>query len=337
MPFRLRLGVFLLLCLWCIFSVSLSASEGIMVIRIEGEKIILNRGASDNLKPDQELYVHRIGKPVGMIKTVLVDTYSSEAVITRLEPDETIRVGDVASFEPFSIAYTPPPPTPQPEPGKKPLSVPNDYTQQLKDHIRIATFKSGPQGTVKVDLWETGLLLNSLGVGSYTPYLDPSMLIWYGISMADRYRYSRGSGTHYQVTVAICHYDDELIESQARYFASKEGVTDESQILEIKNGIIQQMDAETCEVFHVKVHNGGEDTLQLSPFKWHMYLIDPMGQKVSASRCDEGLDMGLGPGQEAQGYIYYPRRNEAGAPNASVPVRIRLESILGGYADLSWR
>jgi hypothetical protein len=80
-----------------------------MVIRVEGEKIVLNKGSMDSMTPDQELFVHRIGKPVATIKVSLVDSYSSEARVVKLEPEETIKVGDVVSTEPFSIPYTPPP------------------------------------------------------------------------------------------------------------------------------------------------------------------------------------------------------------------------------------
>jgi hypothetical protein len=338
MPSQVKFSLCGICCLLILLTLICSADPGIMVIRIEGDKIVLNRGSNDGIKPDQELYAHRIGKPVGMLKVTLVDTYSSEAVITRLEPEQTVRVGDVVTFEPFSIAYTPPPPRmPEPESSKKPVPVNNDYLNKLKDHIKVATFKSGPKGTVRVGLGEASLLLNAIGWGSYIPYSDPWMLITVGGSLYQGYATQRKTGTHLKTTVAVCYYDDDLIEAQARYFASKEGITDEAQIMEVKKGIVEQMSADMFLVFHVKIHNGGEDVVQLAPIKWHIYVIDPMGEKVSASRYDEALDKGLGPNQETQGYLFFPKYGETGATNAGTPMRVRLESILGGNADLSWR
>jgi hypothetical protein len=311
-----------------------------MVIRVAGNRCVINKGSRDQVIPDQELYVHRIGKPVAKIKVALVDSYSSEATITTLEPDETVKIGDVVTTEPFSIAYTPPPPpskeqTSQGSPSK---DNPGAYMDKLKEMTKIATFKSGPRGQVRVGIGEVSLLMNAAGFGGYC-YSDPWMIVTVGSALLNQYTTSKMIGPHSTASIAVTYYSDSLIDAQARYFASKEGITDESQVQEVKRGVIQMLGADTNEVFHVKISNQGATVLQLAPFKWHIYLMDAKGQKVTASRYEDALDRGISPQSEAQGYVYFPKLDDSGRPVlfSGGLVRIAIESILGGNADLLWK
>ncbi|MDQ7824831.1 MAG: hypothetical protein RDV48_18680 [Candidatus Eremiobacteraeota bacterium] len=314
-----------------------------MVIRIEGTRIILNKGSNDSLAPGQEFYVHRIGNPVGKIKTVLVDSFSSEASVVTLERDQTVRVGDVVTTEPFSVPYTPPPPALKNNDTWK-SGAPSTgggesqaYLDRLQSQIKVVSFKSGPKGQMRVGIGEVSLAVNALGYLSYASYADPWMLVTVGSGLLNQYNTSKKLGTESVVTVAVTYYDEALIASQARFFASKEGITDEGQIAEIKNGLVQQMGTDTSAVFHVKIMNKGKTVLQLAPFKWHMYLVNSAGQKVTASRYEDSLDKGVGPNSETQGYVYFPRTDETGSQNFSGgSVKIKLESILGGHKELAW-
>lgn len=336
-----------ILALTIIIAVSNAASYGIsgMVTRVDGQNIIINKGSGDNITADQELYVHRMGKPIGKIKIIKVDSYSSTAVITLQNPNEDIKTGDVVSSEPFSVKYTPPPPetsgssnSSSSGSGKSSGDCTASYTEKLKQQIKTASFKSGPKGKVSVGLGEVTMIARAAGSGSSVAYTDPWMLVMMGTSLLNQYTTSRKTGQHSGVDVAVTYFDEGLIDAQAHYFASKEGISDESQIKELKNGIIQQMGLDSYVVFHVKVRNNGNTTLQLAPFKWHMYLMNTQGQKVRASKYDEALDKGMGPKGEEQGYIYFPRTDESGnTVKQGSLVKISLESILGGNADLIWR
>ncbi len=91
-------------------------------------------------------------------------------------------------------------------------------------------------------------------------------------------------------------------------------------------------------VFHVKINNQGSTVLQLAPFKWHMYVVNGSGKKISAARYEEALDKGIGHLQETQGYVYFPKTDDSGMPNTSGSlVRITLESFLGGNSDIIWK
>jgi hypothetical protein len=311
-----------------------------MVIRISGNRCIINKGGRDQVAPDQELFVHRIGKPVAKIKIVLVDSYSSEATITSLETDETVKIGDVVTTEPFSIAYTPPPPVAKEKESRTSSSKDNSgpYMDKLKEMTKIATFRSGPRGQVRVGIGEVSLLANACGLYGYG-YSDPWMIVTVGSALLNQYTTSKMVGPHSTVSIAVTYYNDSLIDAQARYFASKEGITEESQIQEVKRGVVQMLGADTNEVFHVKIANQGGTVLQLAPFKWHMYLMNSQGQKVTSSRYEDALDRGVSAQSEAQGYIYFPKTDDSGRP-VIIPgslIRITIESILGGNGDLLWK
>jgi hypothetical protein len=318
-----------------------------MVTKVSDSRIVINKGSRDSIAQDQELYVHRIGSPVGKLRVTRVDSLSSEAVVTSLERDEAVKVGDVVSTEPFSIPYTPPPPA-EKSSGKSSKSNAsgqsgsNDcsaaYLDRLKTQTRMTTFKKGPKGQVKVGIGEVSLLYNALSgvaLGGGYVYSDPWMGFSVGSALYNQYNAYRNVGPQNSVVVAVTYYDDGLIDSQARYFASKEGITDESQIREIKNGVMQQMGTDTNMVFGVKICNQGSQVVQLAPFKWHFYLKDQSGQKVTAVKYDEQLDKGVEPRGETQGYIYFPKLTP-GSSTSGATVRGVLESIMGHNADISW-
>ncbi len=314
-----------------------------MVTRVTDSKIIINKGSNDSIAQDQELYIHRIGKPVGKLRVTSVSSISSEAVVTSLERDEAVKVGDVVSTEPFSIPYTPPPPPEKESKSSKSTSQESNdssatYLDRLKSQTKMMTFKKGPKGQMKVGIGEVSLLYNALSnvaLGGGYVYTDPWMGLSMGSALFNQYNSSKKLGPTDSVVVAVTYYDDSLIDSQARYFASKEGITDESQIREIKNGVMQQMGTDTNMVFGIKISNMGAQVVQLAPFKWHFYLKDQSGQKVTAVRYDETLDKGVEPRGETQGYVYFPKITEGGSTSGGT-VRATLESIMGSSAELSW-
>jgi len=317
-----------------------------MVTRVSDSRIVINKGSRDSIAQDQELYIHRIGRPVGKLRVTSVDSLSSEAVVTSLERDEAVKVGDVVSTEPFSIPYTPPPPVEKGNKGSKSTSATGSdssatYLDMLKNQTKITTFKKGPKGQVKVGIGEMSLiysaLLNpTLGYAGYGyTYTDPWMAFSVGSALYNQYNSFRKTGAHDTVVVAVTFYDDALIDSQARYFASKEGITDESQIREIRNGVMQQMGTDTNMVFGVKISNQGAQVVQLAPFKWHFYLKDQSGQKITAVKYDDQLDKGVEPRGETQGYIFFPKITPGSSTSGST-VKATLESILGKNAELSW-
>jgi hypothetical protein len=254
------------------------------------------------------------------------------------------------STEPFSVPYTPPPPTPRDNgdqkstsPGTKKSSsdASNTYLQMLKDQTKIATFKSGPKGQIRVGIGEVSLIANALSYTSsavpYT-YSDPWMLFTMGTQLYNQYSTSRNMGPHSTALVAMTYYNDALIDAQARYFAYKEGITEEAAIQEVKQGIIQQMGTDQNLVFCVKVNNQGSTVLQLAPFKWHMYIINSSGKQIKATRYEEALDKAIGSQQETQGYVYFPKTDEAGLSTTSgSQVRVKLDAVLGGNTDVTWK
>lgn len=66
-----------------------------MVIKVEGSKVKVNLGKDKGALPGKELYVCRMGKPVGKVKIIQVDDYYSWCEVVSLESGSTVKIGDV--------------------------------------------------------------------------------------------------------------------------------------------------------------------------------------------------------------------------------------------------
>jgi len=90
-------------------------------------------------------------------------------------------------------------------------------------------------------------------------------------------------------------------------------------------------------VFNVKLINKGPGTVQLSPFHWHMYVLDAQGNRVKAERYDQVLDRTLNPDQWVEGNIYFMKVDVAGRPLLPPgKVKVALEDILGDRGEMSF-
>lgn len=317
-----------------------------MVIRVDQDQVTINLGSLKNTRPDQELFINRLGVPVGKIRVVLVDQYSSLAKVIKLEEGQSIRIGDLVCDEALEPPSTPGPREPEPAAQRSSSSeagapargdAAKAYAEMLKERIKVATFKSSPRGEIRVNAGDISLILGVLASASYG-YIDPWMIGYVMMDKFSGYNASRSLGTSSALYIGVTYYDESLMESQARYFVQREMLSDPARIEEIKQSLMQQMDMGNYVVFHVKMTNQGSSMVQLSPFRWHMYLIDSGGGKIKIEKYDDLLDKALNPRSETSGYVYFPRRGGDGRLlTLAKPVKVVLEDVLGGRTELTWK
>lgn len=335
-----------------------------MVVTNNAGVVTINKGSRDGLRAGQELYVVRSGKKIGTIRITKAEEYYCEATAVSSEMGTVIAPGDMASadspaaqspetaakdtgrsggdvsresIEVYQLTDEKEQKKKEEEKKKQQEETEKSYLSTLGTYTKISTFSKGGKGRVNVSIGDALMAISALGHTTSIPYRDNWMLFNIGSRTLHNYTTSKAAaGPTSKVTIGVIYYGEELIRQQAKFFASKENVEDPEQVKAIEDGIRQQLGSDTYTVFQVKLSNTGKTVVQLSPFKWKMYLITNNGQKIRSSRYDEALDRGIGPGQEVQGYMYFPKTDDIGQPITG-PMKISLENIIEGKAQLSWQ
>ena len=344
-----------------------SQSSG-MVVKMESGLIIVNKGLKDGLTEGQELYVKRINKPVAKVKIEKIMDYYCGTSVVSTEKDEEIKIGDQISIEPIKsigtniasgelpVAAMPEKPTvskPIKQPKtptteeiakseeKKKEEISKDYVNTLGKFTREITF-SNRSGTTIIP--SPSNILSGVGLFSIlksTPgygYRDPFLILSLARNtIKDHQSAQRSMHMDSKVGISVIYYGNELINSQAKFFASRDGCQEDLvQVQAIADGIRNQVGTDLYTVFQVKIENRCETAFQLAPFKWKMSIITDDNQQIKAIKYDDALDKTLGPGQIAQGYMYFPKTDNAGNDLSGRKMKIRLESILNKKAELKW-
>lgn len=219
--------------------------------------------------------------------------------------------------------------------------ISKDYINTLGKFTKEVNFSNRSGTTILPS--PTNILsgLGLISILSSTPgysYRDPFLLLSLARNtIKDHQTPQRSMHMDAKVNVGVVFYSDELIDSQAKFFASKDGTEqDPMQVRAISDGIRSQIGTDLYTVFQVKIENRSETALQLAPFKWKMSIITDDNQQLKAVKYDETLDKTIGPGQIAQGYMYFPKTDNAGNPLANRKIKVKLESILNKKTELKW-
>lgn len=321
-----------------------------MVTRIQREQIAVNLGIQKSVRPGMLLYVYdALQHPVATVKVVQVDDYSSNVEIVSLEPHASLNVGNTvtdASYVPTppGAAATAPPPHDAGTPGRaspppKAVDPVKDFEKALKDHTQMYSFRGGKGGTVKIDTNDVLNIMTTIGgmagrgqVAIMNPWLISSTAYDY----YERYNTSARMNQKAKSTLEVVYWDEALTNSYANYYTYKETFLDANKKEEVRQSLLAQKGVQTSAVFQVRIRNRGPGTLQLAPFDWHAYLLDPDGNRVKAERYDEILDKAMNPGQEVQGYVYFPRRDPLGRSYVGDPVQLMIEDVFGERTIVRW-
>ncbi len=359
----------LILLLLGVLTLSAMASPGAMVTRLtDAGEVVVNRGVEDQVTPGTRWYIYREGKPLAELEVHLVDNYSSRA---RVVQGGGVRVGDRISSEPFDA---PPPEVAAEEPpgpdqdveaamaraqaasarpaatDRKPASSrgaavtgpaqdPEKAWQTLLSaSTQTADFAGGAKANrqVRVDPLNTINMFTTIGYGGqYWPN------IWNMVSVggAEVTRNVSNSELYKnnKLQVQVTHWSDALLEGYADVMAARENRASVEDKLAMRASLYAQKGLDRYVVFNVKLINKGPGTVQLSPFHWHMYVLDAQGNRVKAERYDQVLDRTLNPDQSVEGNIYFMKVDVAGRPLLPPgKVKVALEDILGDRGEMSF-
>lgn len=360
----------LLLCLILLSSASVLAQNNGMVVKFENGLYIINKGRADGLTEGREIWLKRLNKPIAVLKVAKVADYYCGAEVVRLFSEEQVQIGDQLSLTPPTSTVaanskssvkeeTKPEPKPRPtkpikvktpdqlakeaakEREKRQEQISKDYLSTLDRFSKSITF-SNSKGTRMLpglgNITNAYALVTALTAGTGGGMHNPFTILSFAKgAISDHQATRRAARLGGSVKLDIIYYSDELIRSQAKFFASKDGTEeDPNQVNAIADGIRNQISADLYTVFQVKLENTSQTALQIAPFKWKMSLLTENNEQIKALKYDDALDKTLGPGQTAQGFIYFPKTDAAGNKLDYRHTKVKLESILNKKAELKW-
>ncbi len=359
----------LILLLLGVFTLAAMASPGAMVTRLtDSGEVVVNRGVEDQVTPGTRWFIYRDGKPLAELEVHLVDNYSSRAKVVQ---GGGVRIGDRISSEPFQappaevLAEEPSGPdqeleaavaraqagsSPPAAASRKSSSArsasspprPEDpekaWQALLTGSTRTADFAGGAKANrqVRLDPLNTINMFTTIGYGGqYWPN------IWNMVSVggAEVTRNVSNSELYKnnKLQIQVTHWSDALLEGYADVMAARENRTTVEDKLTMRASLYAQKGLDRYVVFSVKLMNKGPGTVQLSPFHWHMYVLDAQGNRVKAERYDQVLDRTLNPDQSVEGNIYFMKVDVSGRPLLPPgKVKVALEDILGDRGEMTF-
>ncbi len=327
------MGVALLLGGW------LLASPAGFVIRVEGERIIINRGMMDSVKPGDRFVVMRAGKSVAELQVEDVGQRESKAVIAQQFSGEPVLAGDALSLSAPTTSEV----VPNKPKALTPVSISGEEARQhyedlLRGRVHSKEFVqqwSGKAGNPKPPLQdvESIVVLNSLIDVAYGAWWGPVDLLLQSANQAAANRYYRDHLSRdfaARIEIEVVHWDQELLEAYCRFQAAQNGVRSVEELNTLRNQMMREKGLDQNDVFQVRIRNSGELNVELSPFHWHMFTSAPNGKRVAATRYDPILDRKLTPKQEVMGYVTFPR-----VPDRD-ELTVYLEDIYGDQGEFSF-
>ena len=319
-----------------------------MLIRVRADEIVVNLGLQKNVRPGTQLYVYdSSGRPVATVRVREVDDYSSRVELVGLEPGGLLAVGNTVTDTPYKpapvAARTPAPPpspgataspsaprqspTPQPSPttaARTPDPV-KGFVASLKGHTRMYQFKGGKGGAIRVKGADVYNILSTvLLTGSHSAALNPWMVTNTVMETYGTYSATSKANQRPRSYLEVVYWDRELMSAYADYYVYKQNLNRSTRD-EVFRNLVAQKGVDTSVIFQIKVMNRGPGVMQLAPFDWHVYMMDPSGNRIKAERYDEILDKALNAGQEVAGYVYFPRRDPTGKSLVAKPVTLLIE------------
>ena len=327
-------GLVLLICSW------LAASPAGFVIRVEGERIIINRGMMDSVKVCDRVVVMRAGKTVAELRVEDVNQRESKTVIAQQFSSEPVLAGDALSLTAPSTGTEVGPTRPK---VLTPVTLSGEearqtYEELLRGRVESKEFVqqwSGKAGNPKPALGdvESIVVLNSLIDAAQGAWWGPVDLLLHSANQAAANRYYRDHLSRdfaARIEIEIVRWDQELLDAYCRMQAAQNGVRSAEELNALRNQMIREKGLDQNDVFQVRIRNSGELNVELSPFHWHMFTSAPGGKRVAATRYDPVLDRKLSPKQEVMGYITFPRVPERDG------LTVYLEDIYGDQGEFSF-
>jgi len=368
---KLKITVFLLLGL-LLLTVLSSGDEGWLITKVDGDYFRVNATPSSNLKPGDLLNVWRVGELIGQVQVVEVGKYYTTVKQVMVKTMEMIDAGDLvnkkglenyqvppavpvpgaspspglapsavqsqAAIAAQTAGIAPPEPSPTPDPQASPYKK-GEFEKLFGQKTRGYLFKTGSsEGGIKVssaDLLNLATGIESISSGFIK--LNPWIGAEFALNTYNTYIYSQDRKRQSCSRLTITYWDQPLIASYARFYANKELITSQKKIDLITQNFAQERGIKDYLTFEVEILNQGPGLLQLAPFKWHIYLLDPQGNRIKADSYDETLDKALNPKTSTKGFVYFTRPNPRGKQlSEESKITLLLEDISGKSAQLEW-
>lgn len=290
------------------------------VVRVEGDRVTVNRGTMDSVKVGDHLMMVRGGRPIGELVVQDVNMNESSGKVLKLFGQEPVLAGDAVSMG-GTLA---PNVTNAAENVKSRLLTPiqvnmQESQQAYKDLLGSRTQKvefqqkwSGRTGnTPDLNQYTTSGALDALGYGliggGWWNGVDQLMRTGNMMLMNQQLHDRMSRDYAVRVELEVTRWDNDLLEAYSKMQAAQQGLGSAEEFAALKAQIAREKGLDRNDVFQVRVRNTGELNAELSPFHWHMFLSAPDNKKVVATSYDTVLDRKLTAKQEVVGYIKFPK------------------------------
>jgi len=288
------------------------------VIRVEGDRVVINRGGLDSVKVGDRFVVLRQGRNIAEVIVENVNVQDSRAVIAQLFSQEPVLAGDALSLNALPDRATEATPAPR---ALTPLNMSMQQTQEdyqellsSRTHSREFSQKwSGRAGNMKdFDELSMAQVLDGIGYalipggGWYGP-VDMLLRTANQALMTNALHDRMMRDYVARIEIEVVRWDMQLLEAYCKMQAAQQGLASVEEYNALRNQMIRDKSLDKSDVFQVKIRNIGDLNVEMAPFHWHMFLSAPGDQRVVSSRYDQVLDRKLTPKQEVLGFIYFPK------------------------------
>ena len=317
------------------------------VVRVEGSRIVINRGLMDSVKVGDRFVVLRMGRNIAELVIQDVKQQESQAIVSQLYSQEPVLAGDALTIGgevATTAGNTTRPSTPK---AVTPLQLTQqqtqeDYTEMLKSRTQSQEFQQKWLGKTDQNqsAFNTQSSLNMLDSLGFSIWAGGSGWWWNTADSlartASQAYWSHNLREHMmrdyvaRIQIEVIHWDNELLESYAKMQAAQQGMTSVEELNALRQQMQREKRLDQNDVFQVRMQNVGELNVEMSPFHWHMFLSAPDDKRVVATHYDQVLDRKLAPKQEVTGFITFPR-----VPNQD-GMKVFLEDVYGDRGEFSF-
>ncbi|MBN9420026.1 MAG: hypothetical protein J0I12_31535 [Candidatus Eremiobacteraeota bacterium] len=326
-------------------TLSVYAAPAGFVVRVEGSRIVINRGLMDSVKVGDRFVVMRMGRQVAELVVQNVNQQESQATVSQLYSQEPVLAGDALTIggDVNPVATN----TPSKPKSLTPLQLTQtqtqeDYQEMLKSRTQSQEFQQKWSGKTdqNTDAFNTqngAYMLDSLAFSLWTGgpgwWWNSADLLTRTASQA---YWSHNLREHMmrdymaRIQIEVVHWDNELLETYCKMQAAQQGMTSVEELNALRQQMQREKQLDKNDVFQVRMQNVGELNVEMSPFHWHMFLSAPDDKRVVATHYDQVLDRKLAPKQEVTGFITFPR-----VPNQD-GVKVFLEDVYGDRGEFSF-
>jgi hypothetical protein len=330
------------LCAWLLGTLTALAAPAGFVVRVEGSRIVVNRGSLDQVQVGDHFTVVRQGRNIADLVVENVTPQECHTKVAQLYGQEQVLAGDALSGSPAANAptqigtKTPKATTPMQLAYEQSRQ---DYEQMLSSRTQKQEFQQKWSGRAGVsddfNEYSWTAILDGLGY-AFLPYggwIGPVDMLLRSANQAlmNHHLHDRMMKDYMaRIEIEVVRWDESLTDAFCRMQAAQSGFTSVEEFNAMKSQMVKEKALDQNDVFQVRIRNVGELNVEMAPFHWHMFLSAPGDQKVVSARYDQVLDRKLSPNQEVVGYISFPKvadREE---------LTVFLEDIYGDRGEFSF-